>query len=292
MPTPHRRFSRRSSADRRRAAGFTIIEILVTAGIVTTVMAAVVSFMLSTARHRREMEVRLETTQGLRAAADVLERDLRLAGSCLPPLGNFVALAGKDSGTSDEITLRIGLRFEGACLRTNLKKAVEADSTKDLDVDHTDGFADGTHLYIVDLGGSGEFVDLASTSGSKRMTTSATLTHAYPVGSTVYAYEQRTYALSAATPLSPAMMTVREYGDDSAWPMALGITAFNARYTLKRGNCPLACEEVDLPADDTAWRLVTSLTIDLTASNPGALGNGRAFTSSETIRVKPRNLLP
>jgi prepilin-type N-terminal cleavage/methylation domain-containing protein len=286
--TSHRRSSLPCSAER----GFTLIEILVTTGIVSAVMMSVVTFLLSTARHRREAEVRLEVTQGLRAAADVLERDLRLAGACLPPLGNFVALDGKDQGKSDEITVRIGARHESACLRANLTTAIDADSTSTLEIDRPDGFEQGKHAYLVDLGGNGEFFYLqAVDAGAKRLTANIQLTRFYPVGSTVYVLEERRYAITSDLRGRP-MMTVQLDDDPEPWPMALGIVSLDAKYTLRRGKCPASCDVVDIPADDTEWRLVTDVKIDLAASFPSALRPGAAYGMAETMRAKPRNLLP
>ncbi len=51
----------------------------------------------------------IETTQAARAAADMIVRDLRLGGACLPVTGDFISLDGTNSGQTDTITTRTGL---------------------------------------------------------------------------------------------------------------------------------------------------------------------------------------
>lgn len=291
MSTSRRPSSPRSSADAGRCAGFTLIEILVTTGVVSAVMASVVVFLLSTARHRREGEVRLEAEQGLRAAADVIERDVRLAGACLPVLGRFIALDGEDTGMADRLTVRIGARYQGACLRTNLTKAIEAGTSGDLAVDHAEGFEAGQHAYLSDLGGNGEFFHLKSANAAgKTIAGDHAFDRAYPIGSTVFVLEERSYSLGADLRGRPMMLVQADGGD--AWPMAYGIVGLDAQYTLRRGACPRNCDTTTLPRDDDEWRLVTDVAITLRASLPSAVGPGGAYQASEVVRAKPRNLLP
>ncbi|MGH7803545.1 MAG: PilW family protein, partial [Candidatus Binatia bacterium] len=166
-----KRSSRPFSAER----GFTLIELLVAASIGTLIMGTVVNTLLSTTRYRREIETRLETQQGLNAAIDALTRDIRLAGACMPTVGNFVALAGSSRigvGTPppsrDRITARIGLvDAAGGCIRTAVRAPAKAGTTV-LDVEGATGFARDMRIYLVAPNGVGEFVtlDAANVSGT------------------------------------------------------------------------------------------------------------------------------
>ena len=273
-----------------RQIGFTLVEVLTTIVVAMIVSATLVQFLLAVTRFRREGEVRLETQQGLRAALDSLARDIRLAGACLPTLGSFIPLAGTDSGTRDEITVRTGL-FDAnqACIRTTLRDAMPADS-REIKVASTDGFAQDMRAYLVlPDATSGEIFTITQVQAAALMLQKdAPSTQVYPVNSGVFALQERTYAVDT-TLLTIPLLTLAMDGQP-AQPLAAGIDLLNIQYRLRR-NCP-PCDTVDLPTDADTWRLVTDMTLTARATFPSALRAGQPYSLSTTIRVKPRNLLP
>ena len=62
-------------------------------------IAATSGMFLASKRHMRMQQRQLETTQAARAAADMIVRDLRLGGACLPVTGDFISLDGTNNGT-------------------------------------------------------------------------------------------------------------------------------------------------------------------------------------------------
>ena len=63
-------------------------------------IAATSGMFLASKRHMRMQERQLETTQAARAAVDMIVRDLRLGGACLPVTGDFISLDGINNGTA------------------------------------------------------------------------------------------------------------------------------------------------------------------------------------------------
>ena len=289
--------SRPSSAER----GFTLIELLVAASIGTLIMGTVVNTLLSTTRYRREIETRLETQQGLNAAVDTLTRDIRLAGACMPTVGDFVALEGSSrdvAGTPptrhDTITVRIGVvDAAGGCIRTSVRAAAKQGTTV-LDVETAAGFARDMRIYLAAPNGVGEFVTIeaANAFGTEPSTDSLQLRSPlggdYDAVSGVFAVQERAYQI-VVDPLTrvPTLQLAVDGGAFRA--MVLGIDELDLGYTLRQ-NCP-ACAVVRLPANDAEWRLVNDVRVGLTARLRSPL-TGQIYTVDEDVRVKPRNLLP
>ena len=289
--------SRPSSAER----GFTLIELLVAASIGTLIMATVVNTLLSTTRYRREIETRLDTQQGLNAAVDALTRDIRLAGACMPTVGDFVALEGSRrdvDGTPptrhDTITARIGLvDAAGGCIRTTVRAAAKEGTTV-LDVENAAGFARDMRIYVAAPNGVGEFVTIeaANAFGTEPSTDSLQLRTAlgrdYDAVSGVFAVQERAYQIVVNQLTGERTLQVAVDGGGPR-PLALGIDELDLGYTLRQ-NCP-DCTVVRLPANDAEWRLVNDVRVGLTARLRSPL-TGQFYAVDEDIRVKPRNLLP
>jgi len=270
-----------------KTRGFTLIELLVAMTISSIVMGVFVKLMLSTTRYRREVEARLETHQGLKAAIDALTRDLRLAGSCMPAGNDFLAISGVDSQTTDQIGVHIGELFEGGCVNSTVTATVAAGTTQ-IFVANAVGFRAGQRVYLIHPDTFGEFQTVRSVdAGNNSLVISPGVARDYPVPTGVWAMQQRDYSIMSI--LGPPRLML---GIDGArpQPMALGISRLDVRYRL-RENCP-PCTEVALPADAAEWRLVTDVLIDLTARSASPVAPGTFYTITEQIRVKPRNLLP
>jgi hypothetical protein len=248
--------------------------------------AAVAQFFAIQVRKQQGTGFRLELQQALRASVDTMTRDLRLAGACLPSDGDYVALDGTDGPGADSVTIRSGIvRADLSCVVTAVSTLANAGATS-LVVGNNAGFAPGMRVYIRHPGGTGQFSFVASTPAGRVVLTDAAAMD-YPVGSGLYAVDERTYAVDATPPASRLMLTV-DQGAPQAF--AAGVTDLQVRYELER-NCP-PCDVVDLPPDDATWRLVNQVLVTPTVTTVGAARAEDQVSLAETSLAKPRNLLP
>src|SRR5215468_12054822 len=104
--SPCRRSTRKFSVT--DDAGFSLLELILGVALITLALAATSGMFLAGKWHMQMQQRELETTQAARAAVDMIVRDLRLGGACLPTTGDFVSLEGTNNGTSDEIITRTG----------------------------------------------------------------------------------------------------------------------------------------------------------------------------------------
>jgi prepilin-type N-terminal cleavage/methylation domain-containing protein len=279
--TPSTRESRRPE----RAAGYTLIELLVGMLLSSIVLAGLVwEFGFST-RTRGEMDVLAEAQQGVRAAISALTQELRQAGACLPRTGDLVALDGRDGGDRDELTLRIGRVREDdlVCIRTVLTEEARRGASALL-VQDTAGFASGNLLYLRGASGTGKTFGVVGV-GTWTISLDAPLEDDYPSGSGVFAIEERAYAIDGGT--DAPILTVAVDGEE---PHALvhGVEAFNVRYVTTP--CP-PCDEINEPADDDQWLLVREVAIEVTVRSRERGRNGDFARLTSRTNVKPRNLL-
>lgn len=276
-----------SNADRER--GFTLVELLVAMVIISFMSLTMLAFFLATSRFRRDGEILVESDQGLRAAVDVLARDIRLAGVCLPTQGNFIPLTATNNGSLDTLTVRSGF-VEGneVCVRTTIREDMPQNS-RELKVEGTDGFEEKMMLYLVHPDGAGEYITITQVQSAARMLQhDIGLTRDYPAGSGVYSLQEKVYAIDPITFGGPVLTVAVDRKAPQA--LAHGIEALEIQYRLKR-NCP-PCDTVVLPTDDAEWRLVTELLVTTTVASRRALASGDAYRQTSTVIVKPRNLLP
>jgi hypothetical protein len=110
----------------------------------------------------------------------------------------------------------------------------------------------------------------------------------YPVGSGVYAIDERTYTLDKSDPSRPLLTLVVNRGAPEAF--AVGADDLQVHYILDR-NCP-TCDEVDLPVDTAEWRLVNSVLLTAQVRTVGGTGPHDDATLVASSMGKPRNLLP
>lgn len=247
--------------------------------------AAVAQFFAIQVHKQQGTGFRVELQQALRASVDTMTRDLRLAGACLPSDGDYVALDGTDGPGPDSVTIRSGIvRADLSCVVTALSTLTNAGGTS-LDVGSNAGFAPGMRVYVRHPGGAGQFTFVASTPAGRVVLTDAA-TMDYPVGSGLFAVDERTYTVDPAPP-SRLMLTV-DQGTPQAF--AAGVTDLQVRYELER-NCP-PCDIVDMPPDDATWRLVNQVLVTPTVTTVGAARPEDQVSLAETSLAKPRNLLP
>jgi hypothetical protein len=252
------------------------------------------SGMFVASKEQMKLQAReIETTQAARAAADMIIRDLRLGGACLPVTGEFISLEGTNSGNTDSITTRTGLtRPDLSCIRSSVPTgATVTASGGTVPVVTSEGFAAGTHAYIRHPDGDGEFFDISSVISPTQLGKSQTLSRDYPETSGVYAIDERSFYVQNYT---NARGTVPELmlriGNQDPQSFAVGIEKLNIQYQLRQ-NCP-PCDVVDLPADNAQWSVVEQVLLNVTARSELPDTKGNYFRRTITVGVKPRNLLP
>jgi len=278
-----------SSADQ---AGFSLAELLVAMAVTTTAMAAATGFFHASVRFMRNQERQIETTQAVRASVDVLVRDLRLGGACLPVNGDFITLDGVDTSTLDEITTRTGLtRPDLSCVRSATEGDTPA-SGSTIVLERADGFQQNGRAYIRGPDGTGEFFNVTTVNtATNTIGRDRAFTRDYPDGSGVNAIdERRFYITDATTPWGTIPQLMLQIGDATPSRFALGIEELRIRYRLRR-NCP-PCDEVDFPADEIDWRLVDEVLLTVTARSVKPSTDGSLYRRTMNVGVKPRNLLP
>ncbi len=127
--------------------------------------------------HMQMQQRQLETTQAARAAVDMIVRDLRLGGACLPVTGDFIALEGANTEQADTIITRTGLtRPDLSCVRSSVPAgATVAMNDSAVRVESSEGFATGMRAYIRHPDGAGEYFDVATVNSPTELGKSQTL---------------------------------------------------------------------------------------------------------------------
>ncbi len=270
--------------------GYSLAEVLVAVAVGALVVAGAVAGYVFASKSWSTNGLRLETQQNLRAAMDILARDLRFAGACLPDSGpsNIKPLAGADTGTTDAVTIRANVR----CAIATTTGATPTGGT-DINVDSVANFVVGMEAYILHQDTTtGEYVIVASVNqAALRLTLTAGTTQAYPTGSSVYGAGAQSYAIDASG--SVPIMTVAS-STGPAQPIVSGIEYLNIQYVLDRNCTPGPCDVVDLPANDSEWAIVRAIRLEVRARStrpvPGADPDG-FFRVGQNVDIKPRNFL-
>jgi hypothetical protein len=172
-----------------------------------------------------------------------------------------------------------------SCVQSALTAAA-ASGQKNVVVGSSSGFAVNQRVYLRHPGGTGMFSFVNSIIGNTVQLTTNT-NKIYPIGSGLFAVDERVYSLVTASGLKSLNLTI-----DQGTPQifAAGIEDLQMRYILQQ-NCP-PCDVVDMPADAATWRLVNQVTVTATARTVGASKAEDQIQLTETSRAKPRNLLP
>lgn len=276
--------------DRR---GFSTLDLLLAVAMMGLAIAATSGMFVASKGHIVMKGREVETTQAARAAMDMLVRDLRLGGACLPVTGDFISLEGIDNGDQDEITTRTGLtRADLSCVRTASTEALSPSDVV-LEVESTDGFEAGMRAYLRHPNGAGEYVTIAGLASPSALLIEGNLTTDYPPTSGVYAVDERRFYLNwfenAKGETVPELMV--QIGVDEPTSFAVGIEKLDLRYQL-RANCNPDCQVVDLPASPEQWQTVEQILIELTARSELPGPDGVYFRRVVDLGVKPRNILP
>lgn len=265
------------------------MELLVALGMTSVVIAATAGFLSVNRGFLRDQGITVETNVTTRLVADVLARDLRLAGACLPVNGEFVALTGNESGDRDEVTVRTGMtRADLTCIRSATSNDANAGSRR-IDVESTDGFDPGMRAYIRSTAGNGEFFTIEAVNDQdKWIRSNRALSQAYLATSGVYAVDERRYFIEELSDGTSRLMM--QIGEEDPVPFAAGVEGLDIQYQLKR-NCP-TCDVVAFPTEDE-WPLVEQLFLAVRVrSEKPTRAYGGYYRRTLRLAVKPRNLLP
>jgi Tfp pilus assembly protein PilW len=292
--------SMRSTPPSNAERGFSLIELLVATTVMMTVLAGVGGLFAAARKTMQNQILRIETLQGLRSAMDIMARDLRLGGACLPIIGAPITLWGV-SGTTDQILTRTGLvRPNETCVRSALATGASVSPTATtIPLQSAAGFVPGMLAYIVTNAGVADaFTITAVNTTNNTLSKTGTFTcggggcptPAYASPNSVYAVDQRLYAIDTSNAALP-VLTVAVNGG-TPMPFASGIENLQVQYQLER-NCDqdAGCDVVDLPVGSD-WTLVRQLYITLTARSRTVDSNGQYSRVTQTFNAKPRNLLP
>jgi type II secretory pathway pseudopilin PulG len=258
-------------------------------------VAATSGMFLASKRQMTMQSREIETTQAARAAIDMIVRDLRLGGACLPVTGDFISLEGVNSGNEDQIVTRTGMtRPDLSCISSTVPDGQQVVSNNSaVPVLSSQGFSAGMRAYIRNAAtGDGEYFEIAAVPSATQLTKSTTLTQNYPATSGVYAIDERRFFIqwfNSPRGLLPQLML--QIGQSSAQSYAVGIEKLNLQYQLRR-NCNPNCDIVNLPANDTEWAIVESVLVNVTSRSEVPDEAGNYFRRTVSVNVKPRNLLP
>lgn len=256
-------------------------------------VVATSGMFLASKQHMRMQAREIETTQAARAAIDMIVRDLRLGGACLPVTGDFISLAGTNSGHEDQITTRTGLtRPDLSCIRSSVPTlgSVTAGGAT-VPVQNAEGFEAGMRAYIRHPDGKGEYFDITAVPSQTQLTKGTTLSRDYPETSGVYAIDERRFWISWWNgPRGPQPELMLQVGTQAAQSFAVGIEKLDIQYQLRR-NCP-PCDNVNLPANNDEWSIVEQVLLNITARSELPDEGGDYYRRTVTVGVKPRNLLP
>jgi len=259
-------------------------------GLAGIALTSVVQFFAMQTRKMKGHTYRIEAQQAARTSLDAVARDVRLAGACLPVTGAFVPLAGTNGPGADTITVRTGIvRTNMSCIVAGVTANMAAGAVT-AQVDSSNGFTVGMLAYLRHPSGSGQFLFVSALAATS-ITLSGAATVAYPIGSGIYAIDERTYAVDTVTmPSVPQLTLVINRAAPEAF--AAGVRDLQIRYVLNR-NCP-PCDVVDAPAaaDTATWRLVNNVLLTATVTTIGTVKPEDAVTMTQTSSAKPRNLLP
>jgi Tfp pilus assembly protein PilW len=259
-----------------------------------SIAVAATSGMFEASKFHMQMQERqLETTEAARAAADMIVRDLRLGGACMPVTGDFISLEGINNGTQDEIITRTGLtRPDLTCVSTVVPvgETVGAGSSA-IPVQSTDGFLAGMRVYIRDPTGEGEYFDITSVNSATELGKGQTLSKDYPETSGIYTIDERRFYIDSWTDARGPQSELKiQVGAKEPHSFATGIERLDIKYQLQR-NCP-PCDVITLPSSNEEWAIVDAVVLSITARSQLPDNAGNYFRRTVSVNVKPRNLLP
>jgi Tfp pilus assembly protein PilW len=256
-------------------------------------VAATSGMFLASKRQMQLQQRQLETTQAARSAIDVIVRDLRLGGACLPVTGDFISLDGTNNGQTDTIVTRTGLtRPDLSCIRSAVPTGATVTANGSaVPIENSEGFLSNMRAYIRAPDGNGEYFTVTAVPSQTQLTKAMSLSRDYPATSGIYAIDERTFYLdtwNGPSGAQPELML--QVGTQAPQSFAIGIEKLDIKYQLQR-NCP-PCDVINLPATDDEWAIVDAVVLTVTARSELPDQAGNYYRRTVSVNVKPRNLLP
>ncbi len=128
-----------------RAAGFSLIELLVATAITVGVGSIVFQLFHQNERMFRDEAVRIEMQQTARMVLSQIADDIRIAGQSVPPGLSDVILAGS---TGHRLNMRAGISAIESIVTTPLPITVAAGNSITLKVESTIGFSAARQIFL------------------------------------------------------------------------------------------------------------------------------------------------
>jgi hypothetical protein len=278
-------------ASRRSASaepGFGLVELMITLTLTAVVLGAIYGAFFRTQRAAQGVMREVDARQGARSAVQLLERDIRMAGSGWGRLmvegaygGDTLSLQAVNpgpGGDSDSLSV-----LGGWDIATTLRASMTDESTV-IKCVSTSGFAVGD-LVVVTNGESAHLFQVTSLSASPadlQHATSSTFnaagghvgfpTGGYGIGSRVFKTGWVSYGVDSTTYIRPALVR-REVGRASQL-VAHDIEAFHVWYRLADGT------ETRAPANLTLLQQVVPVI------HPRGTAAGQADSAKAVIRPR------
>ncbi len=243
--------------------GFSLTELLVVLAILGTVMAGILTLLMTGSTIAVTGQSRGEAQQGARGAL-LIQEDLRMAGYGYP----------SSTYTTFTAASATALTFWADLTNTSttLTAAVAAGNTT-LNVASVSGFAGGDTVYLLNQASS-EALTVSGVGGTSLSVSNPGAVNAYPPGTQVGRPRQITYSWDGVSTLS------RNAGDGTgAQPAVTGVSAFALTYYDVNDNV-IASPGTNLAA---IRRVSVSLTVQSAATQYGS-------TFTLTASGRPRNL--
>ena len=282
--------------------GFTIIELMVSTGILTTIMAMLVGFVLSLQNNFFNDVVRTRVNSNLRSALDIMGMNIRQSGENLNRSFPVVVLTNDSDGVGSYIQLRRNLipevltvcsilnsgassvdvssttAINASCIYGNVTSLYNAFNTEKNSV------GGSTRIFIYNsLTKAGEFVDYTggTTTGTYSLNISAPSSTYQPLTTYLYIIEEYAFSLQESTETLNLYLNGKTTLPES---VAFGVTGLN--FNLKMDDDTTL---TSMPISSAkSWKEIKAISITLTGSEERKT---RTFTTSLTEDFFPRNVI-
>jgi prepilin-type N-terminal cleavage/methylation domain-containing protein len=248
-----------------RPGGFTLIELMIALTVMGVVLIAVFSTFFRSQKVGQTMSAAVNLRQGIRGANQLLERELRMAGS---GWGRVAVDRYRSGGGTDSLfAINFGPGGTAQCDSVNILggwtaatslRAGMATPSSGLPVTSTTGFAVGD-LVVVSNGSSAHMFQVTAVQASPGFLTDAassvynppsgnTLANwpagGYATGAQVYRASQVTYKMDSTSFRKPALIR-REFGG-SAQLVAYEVAKFQVLYRMQDGTTTRSPADLDM----------------------------------------------
>jgi prepilin-type N-terminal cleavage/methylation domain-containing protein len=249
-----------------RSGGFTLIELMIALTVLGVVLVAVFSTFFRSQKVGQIMSTSVNLRQGIRGANQLLERELRMAGSGWRRLAVDRYRSG--GGTDSLFAINFGPGGSAQCDSVNILggwtaattlRAGMATPSSGLPVNSTTGFAVGDMVVVTDGNSSAHMFQVTAVQASPAFLTDAssstynpptgvTLANwpsgGYVTGTQVYRASQVTYKMDSTTFRKPAL-TRREFGGTPQL-VAYEVSKFQVLYRMQDGTTTRSPSDLDM----------------------------------------------